>query len=225
MQSNTISVFFVSWATLISWFLSYLYHPLMIRYLTIEEFWKFESLLSLLNIFLVMIIALGLFYTKEVSKNIENLEFSKSFRRSSIQLITYLSLWLCWVLIIMSPLLSLYLKIPFYYFLPLGLTIIYSFYAVINNAYFQWLRKFEYIAAIISFSSVLKLCIWFIWVFLWFHIFWALAWVILSQIAMFYIWNFYLNKFFNSSLKKNKSSNTSSPLSSLLSWWTSTSSS
>ena len=195
-MKNINSVLFVSWATLISGFIGYLYHPIMIRNLSIEEFWVFESLLSLLNIFLVLIIALGLFYTKEVSNKIHDLEYAKSYRELSIKMIRYVSLWFCSILFIMSPLLWKYLGIPFYYILPLWLTIIYSFYAVINNAFFQSLWKFSFMAFVISSASFLKLFIWLLWVFMGFHIFWALAWIILAQIWMYYIGNTFLNHIF-----------------------------
>lgn len=195
-NKNINWILFVSWATLISGFLSYLYHPLMIRYLSIEEFGIFASLLSLLNIFLVLIIALGLFYTKEVAKYISDLGYSKWYRDTSIKIIRYVSLSIFWALFVLSPLLWIYLDIPFYYVLPLWLTIIYSFYAVINNAFFQNLWKFSFIAFVISSSAILKILIWFTCVVLGFNVFWALWWVILSQIAMFYIGNIFLNKFF-----------------------------
>ena len=197
-QKNIKSVIFVSWATLISWLLSYLYHPVAIRFLSIEDFGIFESLLSLLNIFLVMIIALGLFYTKEVSKKIDDINYAKSYRTNSLKIATKLWLWVSVLLIIWTPIFSYYLNVPFYYFFPLCLTIIFSFYAVTNNAFFQWLEKFRFIAWVISTWSVFRLSIWFLLLYTWFGIFWAIWWVIISQILMFYIWNIYLKYFFKS---------------------------
>ncbi len=202
-QKNILSVLFVSGATILSGFISYLYHPVAIRFLSIEDFGIFESLLSLLNIFLVMIIAIGLFYTKEVSKKIDDLNYAKSYRINSLKIANKLGFWFSWLFIIFIPVFSYYLDIPFYYFFPLCLTIIFSFYAVTNNAFFQWLGKFKFIAWIISTWSASRLLIWIILLYAWFDILWALGWVIISQIIMFYIWNIYLKKIFKNTKEDN----------------------
>ena len=74
--------------------LSYLYHPVMIRYLSIEEFGTFESILSVVNLIWVFITALGLFYLKEVSKIIDDLEYAKAYRRITLK---YIFIILCFL--------------------------------------------------------------------------------------------------------------------------------
>lgn len=188
MAKNLYSILFISSSTLVAGFLSYLYHPVMIRFLTIEDFGSFESLLSIMSILWVFSNALGLFYVKEVSKEIDNPEYITAFRNTSFKYILFLGISASLLFLISIPFLASYLNIKFYYFIPICVTIIFSFLAITNNAYLQSLKKFKSIASIITSSAWLKLISWFIMVYVWFEIFWALWGYILSQIFTFTLW-------------------------------------
>jgi len=193
MQANTYWVLFISWSTLISWFLSYLYHPVMIRYLSIEDFGTFWSILAVMNLFWVLINSFGLFYQKEVSRNIDNISYSKSFNKIWLYYVSIFTSIVSLFFLICIPFLSIYLKEDYYYFFPLLLSIIFSFLAITNNSYLKALKKFKTISLMILGISLIKLIFGFILVFLWFNIFWALWGFIISQIIMFSIW-FYIVK-------------------------------
>ena len=197
MQKNYISILFLSSSTLIAWFLSYLYHPVMIRYLSIEDFWSFQSILSLMSILWVLSNSLWLFYVKEVSRNIDNTTYIKFYRNTTIKYIFHLWLSVSILFLFVLPFTSNYLNIPYYYFLPVLLTIVFSFLAMTNNAYLQSLKKFKSIAAIITTMSFLKLITWWILVYLGFGIFWALGGLIISQIVTFILWYIILEKYFS----------------------------
>ncbi len=196
MNKNSISIFFLSSSTLIAWLLSYLYHPVMIRYLSIEDFWSFQSILSLMSILWVLSNSLWLFYVKEVSRKIDNTAYIKFYRNTTTRYIFYLWLSVSLLFLLALPYVSSYLNIPYYYFLPVQLTIIFSFLAMTNNAYLQSLKKFKSIALIITSMSFLKLLTWFIFVYFGFWVLWALWGLIISQIVTFIIWFFILQKYF-----------------------------
>ena len=71
-NNNLFSVLIVSISTFIMWILWYLYHPIMIRYLSLQEFAEFESLNWIINILGVIVTAISLFMVKEFSKDKEN---------------------------------------------------------------------------------------------------------------------------------------------------------
>ena len=197
MKNNTYWVLFISCSTLVAGFLSYLYHPVMIRLLSIEDFGTFESVLSIMSILWVFSNALWLFYVKEVSRNIDNKGYSLAFRNITLRYIFFFGIWISFLFLLAIPFLANYLNIKFYYLLPINITILFSFLAVTNNAYLQSLKKFTSIASIITSASLLKLVSWFWFVLIGFGIFWALWGFIASQVFTFILGFTIIKKYFS----------------------------
>lgn len=50
--------------------INYLYHPLMLRVLSLEEFSAFGSLVGVINILGILLSGVGLFLTREVAQSL-----------------------------------------------------------------------------------------------------------------------------------------------------------
>jgi O-antigen/teichoic acid export membrane protein len=73
MKNNNIqSIFFIGLATIIGGGINYLYHPTMLRFLDIEVFAVFGSMVSFLNILGIVTSGILLFLTKQVSTHRQN---------------------------------------------------------------------------------------------------------------------------------------------------------
>jgi O-antigen/teichoic acid export membrane protein len=67
-KNNLFSVLLLSSSTFIIGVISYMYHPIMIRHLSIADFADFESLLSLMHLLSVLVMAISLFLVKTLSR-------------------------------------------------------------------------------------------------------------------------------------------------------------
>lgn len=196
-KNNYINVAFIFLASLIAWFLNYAYHPIMLKYLTIEEFWVFWSLVWIFNILWIFITGLVLFLNKEISSNIEN--------KSKIKYIFYKSfniLWISWIIlyiffILLSPLLSTFLKIEDSFLIVLvWLNIILSFLSASEDAVLRWIKKFHLLSFKFIIWPLIKLFLGFILVYFWYSIYWATIWFIVWWLFSLLIWLIYLFNFF-----------------------------
>jgi len=187
-------------STIIWWLINYFYHPLMLKYLDINTFAEFESLISLFNILWVLTTWLSLFLVKEISINSSNMSKIKS-----IFIYSNKSLFTIWVIfyfiyLLFSPIIANFLHFDSY--LPIvliGLIIIFSFQWTVLNAVLQWLKQFNFIALNGVLSSIFKIFCWIFFLFIWFKLYWAISWFLLTAIFWFvisysYVW-FILRKY------------------------------
>jgi O-antigen/teichoic acid export membrane protein len=198
-KNNYLNVLLISWSWIIGGLINYAYHPIMLKFLTIEEFWVFWSLLWMFNILWVLTVWLILFLNKEVSKNIENKGKIKFIFYESAKLLFILSLLIYFVYFIFSWIIANFLNID-----ELGLiyivwiAIIIWFLAISEHSVMRWLKKFEFLSFITIIAPVFKLLLWFLLVFFGFKIYWAVIWFILwwvfSLVVSFvYLYNYFKN--------------------------------
>ena len=196
-KNNYINILLISWSWIIWGLINYAYHPLMLKFLSIEEFWVFWSLLGIFNILWVLTVWLVLFLNKEVSKNINNKGKIKFIFYESIKIFFFLSLFLYVIFLLFSPIIWRFLNIDNNWLLYIvGLAIILWFLWISSNAVLRWLKKFEFISILAIVNPILKLGIWFILVFLGYKVYWALIWFIITWFLGFWISFFYLYKYF-----------------------------
>ena len=204
MKNNLFSVLLLSGATFFWWIINYFYHPLMLKYLTLEEFWVFESLLSIFSIVSIIILSMSMFLVKEISlKQSQSWNMNSALKKSiTIFATIFLSSFL-----ILALFLNLFLHIDnYYYFLILGISIFLINFELLIFPFLQGLKKFGILSFIWFIIPIVKLFIWFLFVFFWFKIYWALFWFILSQFIFIWLWYFFLKRsliYKNTSITEN----------------------
>jgi len=127
-MNNWLNIFIIGWTTVIWWLINYFYHPLMLKFLSIEEYWVFASLVSLFNILWVLTVWVTFFLNREISKNSKDLNYVKSIFVNWLKVFTII--WIVSYLLFLAliPILSKNLKIyDTKLFVIVGLTLILTF--------------------------------------------------------------------------------------------------
>lgn len=196
-MNNFNNVLLLSISAIISWVINYTYHPLMIKFLDVQTFAEFESLISIFNILWVLVWGISFFLLKEISKNSHDLVKIKSIFIYSNKFLFLSSLFIYLIFLLLSPFISSFLKIND--ILPLNIvwfTIILSFLWIVIWPILQWLWKFKIQAFFSILWSIIKLLVWVWFVFLWYQLYWAIIWFIISWIIILILSYFYIYKLF-----------------------------
>lgn len=196
-KNNYFNIFVVSGGMILGGVFNYLYHPVMLQFMTLEEFWIFGSLIGVLNLMGVIASGIILFLNKEFSENIHNKAKVKFIFLTMMKY--FLIIWLTGSIVfsLMSPMIARYLQIEnILYVILVGFTITLSLLAALIMAYIRWEKRFEYIGLYSMLLPFLKLIIWVILVFLGFEIYGALWGVVLSGVLGIIISLFYIQKSF-----------------------------
>jgi len=196
-KNNYLNILFISWSGIIWWLINYAYHPIMLHYLTIEEFWIFWSLLWIFNILWVLTIGLILFLNREISKNIENKSKIKFIFYESLKLFGFIWIIVYLIYLLFSWIIANFLKIDDLKLLYIvWIAIVFWFFWISENAILRGLKKFEFISILTVIAPIFKLILWFILVFLGYKVYWAVIWFILGWIFAFTISINYIYRLF-----------------------------
>lgn len=196
-KNNYLNIFFISWSWIIAGLLNYIYHPIILNYISIEEFWEFGSLVWILNILWILTTWLILFLNKEVSKNINDLEKIKYIHIETSKTFFYIWLIIFIIYILFIPLISVFLKIDSYLIIFITwIWIILSFVWISYNAILRGLKKFEILSFLTILNPIIKLVLWFWLVILWYWIYWAIYPFIMSSILATIYSYYYLYTYF-----------------------------
>lgn len=198
-----IVLFGFSW--IIGWLINYIYHPIMLRFMSIEEFWIFSSLISIFNILSVVTIWFDLFLNKEFSRNLDDEKKVKSVFVDSTKIF-----WIIWITLfalftVFSPFIANFLGIQSNFLVIIsGLILVFSFGWISASAFLKSSKSFE----VLSFNDVLapvaRLVFWVFFVFFWLWILWAVLWFIASYIiSLLFILYFSFGKLKNIDYKPN----------------------
>lgn len=181
MKNNYYNVAIIMWASLLAWALNYGYYPLMLQYMSIEDFWVFGSIMGLLNIIGILSTGIILFLNKEISKNINDTGKIKNIFISSLKILAIAGCIWSLIFALLSPLFAAYFKIEnIWYFVLVATTILLSFCSVVILSTLRGLKKFTFLSFSQLLSPILKLIIWVWLVALGYNIYGAIYWVILS---------------------------------------------
>lgn len=191
MKKNLINIIYIWISVFIAGVINYIYHPIMLKFLSIEDFAKFWSIVWIFNILSVLVGAIWLFIVKEISQDKEDKKLNTiiNFWKKELFL-----LWICiyFLFLLWVPLLSKFLKIDsFLIFAVVWTTVIFSFLWIVFGAFFQAKERFRTLALFNIIWPITKLTFWVIFVLLWFWIYWAIWWFIFSQIVLL-ILNFFI---------------------------------
>lgn len=80
-RGNYYYVVVTTVAAVITGTINYLYHPMMIRYLSSADFAIFQSLMSMFNIFSVVSAGLGMYLTQQFSKHADQIQQLSALKR------------------------------------------------------------------------------------------------------------------------------------------------
>ncbi len=185
-NNNTIHIILLSISGVVVSVLSYAYHPIMMGYLTLEEFWIFESLLSLLNLITVITLSISLFLVKELAKDINGRK-TKPMISISIKWLNFFGILLFILFLLFSPFIRSFLQIKELNLIILTWTIIpLTFVWLYQWAFLQWKKEFTLISYTNPINPIAKVVLWFLMVYFWLNIYWALGGVIAGILV--YIW-------------------------------------
>lgn len=203
-NKNIYSTIIIWFSTLLAWVLSYLYHPVMVRYLDIKEFAEFESLLWVINLFTVFVSAIALFFVKEFSRmNDENSEVALAKFLKKIWFIFWILFFL--VYIVFSPFIYIFLKIENYFIvLFIWVTLFIAVLSIYPGVVFQSKTRFSVISVFNILWPILRLLFWIIFIFLWFKVFWVIWWFIISQIILLFVGDYLVNRILQINKKMDK---------------------
>ena len=194
-RNNYINILLISGSGIIWWLINYAYHPIMLKYLTLEEFWVFWSLVGMFNILWVFTIWFVLFLNREVSKNIENKEKIKFIFIKSTLLFLWIWIFSYFIYFLFSSFIADFLNIKDIKLIYIvWLSIILAFLWIAEVSVLRWLKKFEFLSIISILWPILKLISWFLFIFLWYKVFWAIIWFILWWIFSLIVSYIYLLK-------------------------------
>ncbi len=182
-KSNYFHIAVLGFTTILWWLINYLYHPLMIRFLSIEDFGIFESLVSLFNILGVFTAWLIFFFNKKISLLREDKEKIKSLFLSSW--VVFASVWIVvyMLYLLWTPFFARFLHIDDVWLLVLvGIVLIFSFLNISLDAMLRGMKLFTQKWYISLIWPLWKLFFWLGLVWLWYGIYGALWWFLLSWI-------------------------------------------
>jgi len=201
-MQNFIYIIIVWSSTIISGLINYFYHPIMLKFLSINEFAEFESLISLFNIIWVLTTWLTLFLVKEISRNIKNMDKVKSIYLYSNKILLWIWFFLYLLFLSITPLLKQFLHFESIWpLITVWFSIVLTFQMTGINAVLQWTKKFNFLSLNWIIWAVLKLVCGLGFVYLWYKIYGAIWWFLLSVLILIFIDYIYIYQI----LKKFKS--------------------
>jgi len=197
-KNNYYNILVITGGMIFWWICNYLYHPLMLRYLTIEDFWVFGSLMWLMNLVMIITTAFILFLNKEVSKSIDDRAKLKYLFINASKI-----LWIIWIIctvifIVFMPILQNYLGIynnTYFYLIAIILWL--SFVSTVVTGFLRGLKKFEFLGVFQALSPLLKLIFGFFLAAGWYQIFGALFWILITTIFSLVVSYLYVYKSFS----------------------------
>lgn len=197
MKNNYLNVLLVSWSWVLAWLLNYIYHPIMIKFLTLEEFWEFWSLVWIFNIFWILIVWFVLFLNKISSQKLEDKSQLKFLFNNSNKIFFIIWFIIYLLFLAFTPIISKFLYIDSYKIVLITwLSIIIWFIWIGVNSILRSIKRFDLIWIMQLVWPLIKLFFWVVLVYLWYWIFWAIWWFILSGFLSFLIGYVYLKRYF-----------------------------
>lgn len=156
-NSTYASIFWIGASTLIAGVINYFYHPVMLRFMSMETFGEFSSMMGIFNILGVLTAGVGLFLVAKVAQNKENQSalsdlFSWAFPRSVL-----LGGGMFVLFLLFFPLLKSYLRldanVPL---LLVGLSLLFAFPSTLLSSVLQGKESFKVLAFNSIFSAIAK---------------------------------------------------------------------
>lgn len=197
INNNYFNIFLISWSWIVWWLINYFYHPIMLKFLGINDFWVFASLVWIFNILWVVLSWIILFLNKEYSKNINNIEKLKYIFVNALKILSTIWLILFSIYVLFSPIIKNFLNLESnWYIIIIWTSLISAFVWSSLDSLLRSLKKFHIIAILTIIWPILKLVIWVSLVYLWFSIYGAIWWFVISGFLLIIIYFIYVKKYF-----------------------------
>lgn len=192
--NNFINIILIGGSWLIAGLINYLYHPLMLRFLSLEEFGEFASLMGVINILWIFLVGISLFLNKEVAKASQNHEKISSLFFVSIKYLWALGLILSIIYLFLSPVIAHFLHIHTGLVILAGTTLFLSCIGTATDGVLRGLKQFRFLGIMSILGAFLKLVLGFIFVLFAFKNYGAIGWVVGSSIIWISLSIFWLIK-------------------------------
>ncbi|ATU04993.1 hypothetical protein BKN14_00875 [Candidatus Gracilibacteria bacterium HOT-871] len=151
-KNNYFYIVLFGFSGIIGGLINYIYHPIILRFMSIEEFGIFSSLISIFNILSVVTIGFDLFLNKEFSRNLDDEKKVKSVFVDSTKIFGIIGITLFALFTVFSPFITDFLGIESNFLVIVsGLILIFSFCGISASAFLKSSKSFE----ILSFNDVL----------------------------------------------------------------------
>ena len=187
-MQNLIYIIIVWSSTIISGLINYFYHPIMLKFLSINEFAEFESLISLFNIIWVLTTGFTLFLVKEISRNIKNMDKVKSIYLYSNKILLWIGFLLYILYLLITPFLQNFLHFESIWpLITVWFSIVLTFQTTSINAVLQWTKKFNFLSLNWVLGAILKLICWLWFVYFGYKLYGAIWWFLLSVVILIII--------------------------------------
>lgn len=160
-RGNYYYVLVTTIAAVITGTINYMYHPMMIRYLSSADFAIFQSLMSMFNIFSVVSAGLGMYLTQQFSKYADDERVLTALKQYRKRFALKWGLILFVFLSSLSPLLTMYLHLPsFWLVILVAFSYLFTGYVIVFGGLLQGTHKFEYISGILIAGAVMRVSCW-----------------------------------------------------------------
>lgn len=184
----------ISW--IISWFLGYIYHPMMLRMLNLADFSALQTLVSIFNILSVFTAWVCLYITQIVAGDDHPVAKSKRIFWGYTKDMTLVGIGLFLVFLASIPILRDMFDIYNTWALLLtGSILIIGFVVVVADGVLLGLQKFILIAKLDTYGAIAKFVIGWLWVFLGAGIVWAIGWYVWLMVVYLIFYFLYTYKF------------------------------
>ena len=194
-MNNYINILLISGSWVLAGIINYAYHPLMLRYLSLEDFGTFGSLVWIFNLLWVLLVWLDFFFTKSFSKKIHQKESLKFEFYSTFVWLLFLWIFSYVLFLLASPFIAEFLKIDnLGLFYITGFVLVTSFIWVNIWAMLKSMKAFKLISVQQILTPVIKLMLWILFLTLWFTVGWALLWFVIAWFIPLIIGYIYISK-------------------------------
>ncbi len=205
-NNNLKNILLIGGSSLITGLINYAYHPLMLRFLSLEEFWEFASLLGIMNILGIFLVGISLFLNKEVAKIKDEKDEIALLFFESIKYLWILGIFLFFIYLFLSPFISQFLHIHIGLVCLAGMTLLLSCVGTANDGVLRGLKQFRFLSLMSILGALTKLIVWVTLVYFSFQNYGALGGVILSSTLGFLLSTFWVLRIIKS--KKIKQTHT-----------------
>ncbi len=181
-------------ATVCAGVINYLYHPLMVRYLSESDFGLFESLMSFFNVITVIFAWFSLYLTQQVSIHREHPTYINTLYHQRTKWMIYG--WGIVMIIVMigAPWIQQYLRLPSVRpVIGIAMSLVFTSIGIVYSAILQGRHQFEYMAVSGIVGSILRVAIGMGAVALWYGLYGAVIGVILSGIIVILLQRYWLS--------------------------------
>jgi len=191
-------------STLIWWWLGYLFHILVMKFLDPNLFSEFGSIMNIFNILSVFTTGFLFFVIKEISIQSENTMYIKKFLKVLFKYVFLFSILLFGIYSLFAKNISDFLHIkPVFFVLSFGVIIVINFVKVLIDGTFQWLLNIKYMIYNNISISIYKILFGLWWLYIGFGIY-SLIWWVIAGIVFWIFVSFCWLVFYLHQISKNK---------------------